>query len=317
MLASLFCVALAACDRGGADAAQTQSDSATPVQAPTPAAAEQTTDEPAKPEVPVARFEPTAFAVEVHGHGRPVIFIPGLGCPGDVWRDTVAHLDGYESHVLTLAGFAGQPAIDGPLAQRTREQLARYIRDRKLDHPVIVGHSLGGFIAYWFAAAEPELAGPTIVVDSGAALGGDDPDSNAASGRQARDLWREAGDAQFAQQVRDIFSQMTARPERLAPMLDLVAKSDRRAIGDAIYEQFTTDLRPQLAAIQSPVLVVLADGSLQDGMRAHASKVPDHTVVVVPGAKHFVMLDEPDKFYAAVDGFLGQHPAPSGPVAAL
>lgn len=287
-------ILLAACGRSSADAP-----------APDPQAA------------PV-RFEPTAFTVEVHGHGRPIIFIPGLGCPGDVWRDTVAHLDGYETHVLTLAGFAGTQAIDGPLAATTREQLAHYVRDRKLDHPVIIGHSLGGFIAYWLAAAEPGLIGPTIVVDSGAALGGDDADANAAAGRQARSLWRDASDAQFAQQVRDIFGQMAAKPDRLAPMLGVVAKSDRRAIGDAIYEQFTTDLRPMLSAIRSPVLVVLADGGLQDGMRAHANQVPNHTVVVVPGAKHFVMLDEPERFYAAIDGFLAAHPAPgSAPVASL
>jgi len=288
-------IVLAACGRGSADAAPQ------PDETPAP-----------------ARFEPTAFTVEVHGHGRPVIFIPGLGCPGDVWRDTVAHLDGYETHVLTLAGFAGTQAIDGPLAASTREQLARYVRDRKLDHPVIVGHSLGGFIAYWLAAAEPGLVGPTIVVDSGAALGGDDADANAAAGRQARGLWRDASDEQFVQQVHAIFGQMSAKPDRLAPMLDVVAKSDRRAIGDAIYEQFTTDLRPMLSAIRSPVLVVLADGGLQDGMRAHANKVPNHTVVVVPGAKHFVMLDEPERFYAALDGFLEAHPAPgSTPVASL
>jgi len=284
------------------------------------AACEQSSAEvmPQRQEALAARFEPTAFTVEVFGHGRPVIFIPGLGCPGAVWRDTVAHLEGYEAHVLTLAGFAGTPAITGPLAATTREQLARYIRDRRLDRPVIVGHSFGGFIAYWFAAAEPALAGPTIVVDSGAALGGEDADANAAVGRQARGLWRDADDDQFSQQVRTIFGQMAARPERLAPMLELVAKSDRRAIGDAIYEQFTTDLRPMLSAIRSPVLVVLADGGLQDGMRTHADKVPDHRVVVIPGAKHFVMLDEPDRFYAAIDGFLEAHPRSSdAPIAAL
>jgi N-formylmaleamate deformylase len=287
-------ILLAACGRSSADVPL-------PDQAPAP-----------------APFEPTAFTVEVHGHGRPIIFIPGLGCPGEVWRDTVAHLGGYETHVLTLAGFAGTQAIDGPLAATTRAQLAHYVRDRKLDHPVIVGHSLGGFIAYWLAAAEPGLIGPTIVVDSGAALGGDDADANATAGRQARGLWRDASDAQFVQQVHDIFGQMAAKPDRLAAMLGVVAKSDRRAIGDAIYEQYTTDLRPMLSAIRSPVLVVLADGALQDGMRAHANQVPDHTVVVLAGAKHFVMLDEPERFYAALDGFLEAHPVPgAAPVASL
>ena len=274
------------------------------------------TEAPPAHEAPVARFEPTAFTVEVYGHGRPVILIPGLGCPGDVWRGTVAHLEGYEAHVLTLAGFAGVAAIDAPLAAATRDQLARYVRERKLDRPVVVGHSFGGFIAYWFAATAPALVGPTIVVDSGAALGGEDAGANAAAGRQARARWRDVGDARFTQQVRDIFGQMAARPERLAPLLDAVARSDRRAIGDAINEQFTTDLRPLLRDIRAPVLVVLADGGLQDGMRAHARTVPNHTVVVVPDAKHFVMLDEPDRFHAAIDAFLEAHPATvSSPIA--
>src|SRR5271165_2213258 len=55
---------------------------------------------------------PAAFSVKVTGAGRPMILIPGLSCGGDVWDGTVAHFkDRYECHVLTLAGFAGQPAI--------------------------------------------------------------------------------------------------------------------------------------------------------------------------------------------------------------
>src|SRR5436309_1665516 len=115
--------------------------------------------------VAAAEHEPTAFSVEVTGHGRPVIFIPGLGCPGSVWKDTVDHLDGYQTHVLTLAGFAGNPRIDGELARQTREQLAHYIRANRLHAPVIVGHSLGGMIAYWLAETDPDLVGATIVVD--------------------------------------------------------------------------------------------------------------------------------------------------------
>src|SRR5262245_42456801 len=69
-------------------------------------------------------FQPTAFSAKVTGHGRPVIFIPGVGCPGDVWDDTVARLgDGVQAHVLTLAGFAGTEPIKPPLAAKTRREL--------------------------------------------------------------------------------------------------------------------------------------------------------------------------------------------------
>ena len=51
------------------------------------------------------------FAVKVTGTGQPMILIPGLACSGEVWDSTVAHFkDRCECHVLTLAGFAGQPA---------------------------------------------------------------------------------------------------------------------------------------------------------------------------------------------------------------
>lgn len=264
-------------------------------------------------EAPSETWEPTAFTVTVHGHGRPIILIPGLGCPGAVWDETVAHLgEGYETHVLTLAGFAGVPPIEGQLEAETRQQLVHYIRDRKLVQPLIMGHSLGGFLAYWLAASEPKLVGPTIVVESGTALGDGDAEANAATGAQVRDMWADASDEAYAQQIHDIFGSMAAHRERLKPMLDTIALSDRKAIGEAIYEQYTTDIRVIIPNIQAPVLVVLADGSLAATMRKQAEAVPLHEVVLVPNAKHFVMLDEPQAFESAIEAFLAAHPPTAG-----
>lgn len=250
-------------------------------------------------------FTPTAFSVEVRGRGgRPVILIPGLGCPASVWRDTVAHLHrlGYQTHALTLAGFAGKPRIDRPLARTTVEELGRYIRDRHLVSPVVIGHSLGGTLAYWLAAREPGLVGAMVIVDAGP------PAAEAAPATQIRDAWREASDAQFERQIKEMFGHMSVKPERLAPLLTEVARSDRRAIGDVVYELSVTTVRDELSRIRAPVLLVLADGELKDDFRRQARAVRDRDVVVVPRSGHFVMLDDPPAFFAAVDDFLIQHP---------
>jgi len=48
------------------------------------------------------------FTVDVKGHGKPVIFIHGLYCSSEVWKETVERYQkNYECHVLTLAWFWG------------------------------------------------------------------------------------------------------------------------------------------------------------------------------------------------------------------
>lgn len=249
-------------------------------------------------------FQPVAFSVEVTGHGRPVIFIPGLGCPGEVWDDTVAHLgDDYEAHVLTLAGFAGNEAIDEPLSAAVRRDLTRYIRSRHLRDPIVVGHSMGGFIAYWIASYHPELVGPVIVVDAGPALSGDLDEAKALRAR-----WKNASDDEFAGGMRAAFSSMTSVPKKMEPVIAAVTRSDRRAIGDAIFEMVTTDLTDRVKDITAPVLVIAADGGFQQRIRAQIETIPDHEMVVLPHTHHFVMYDDPDGFFKLIDKFLDDHP---------
>jgi pimeloyl-ACP methyl ester carboxylesterase len=259
----------------------------------------------------VEAFAPTAFVADVRGAGRPVILIPGLGCPSSVWDGTVEHLvgAGYQTHALTLSGFAGRPRIDKPLAETATEEIAQYIADRKLDHPIIIGHSMGGYIAYWLAEKSPDLVGPTIVVDQGTGLGGEDKDANAAQGAQIRAMWSGASDEQYAAQVRDVFGGMAAHPTKLSPLLPAITRSDRGALGDAIAEMYAHDLGADAKTIKAPVLAVLADGSLKDTYRRQVDPIPDHAVVTIPASGHFVMLDDPTAFDAAIDKFLASHPA--------
>jgi N-formylmaleamate deformylase len=261
----------------------------------------------ARPARPHRAFEPTAFGVEVSGTGRPVILIPGLGCPGSIWNDTVAHLaPSAQTHVLTLSGFAGRAPIDKPLVETARAELATYIRDRHLDHPVVIGHSLGGFLAYWVAGTEPDLVGPVIAVDAVPAIGAFP--GAADNGAQLRDAWKKMSDDEFAAATRQFFGAMANDPIKLQPLLADILRSDRRAMADAFYELFATDIRPELPNISAPVLAIIADSPYQKFIVEQLAPVPQHEVVVVPRTKHMVMYDDPSGFQRAVDSFLAAHP---------
>jgi pimeloyl-ACP methyl ester carboxylesterase len=72
-----------------------------------------------------------------------MILIPGLFSPSSVWDGVVAHYrDQYQVHVLQLPGMPGlAPVNDTALLAHVAADVERYIRERKLEHPVIVGHS--------------------------------------------------------------------------------------------------------------------------------------------------------------------------------
>ncbi len=98
------------------------------------------------------------FVVERRGisDGRPVVFIPGLASAGAVWDAAAAGIvDGHDVHIVTLAGFAGVPAVDpiSPYIERAVDSLAVYFDEEGLQDIVLVGHSMGAQISLQLAAA--------------------------------------------------------------------------------------------------------------------------------------------------------------------
>lgn len=276
----------------------------------TPTTARATTQTPSSP---------AAFRVEVVGSGPPMILIPGLTCGGDVWAETAAHYRGtHQLHVVTLAGFAGEPRIAAPMLERVRDELVAYIAAQHLEHPVVVGHSLGGFMALWIAATAPDAVGPVVAVDGVPFLPAlMDPSATADSSRAAAEQMRTAMAAMtpeaFASQNRSGLAQMIIDPKDVDAVATIAGRSDPTAVGDALSELMVTDIRPQLTHVQTPVLVLAAaeyakDAGAQAEVRARYERqldgVPHGRVVLATNAKHFIMLDDPAFFFAELDRVL-------------
>jgi pimeloyl-ACP methyl ester carboxylesterase len=270
---------------------------------------------PSKNATPSEPFHPTSFRVDVSGSGRPVIFIPGLTCDAHVWDDTIAHLGGkVRAHVVSLAGFAGAAPIEKALLPTVHDELVEYIHQNHLDHPIVVGHSLGAFMTFWLAET-PDLIGGGVAVDGGpffpALL---DPKATVASSaedaKEMRDR-KNGSPEQFAAGVRTFIGTMMLDPSKHAALVERSAKSDPKTAADAMYFLLQTDLRPDLGKIDVPMLAIAADGNgeipraaLEATWHAEIDAIRNHELVVIEHSKHFVMLDQPEAFYAALDKFL-------------
>ena len=274
-------------------------------------------------------YAPTRFSVTVEGHGPDVLFIPGLSSTREVWAASAARLEAHHRvHLVQVRGF-GEPAgpnASGPVLQPLVDDLAAYIRANRLHQPAIVGHSMGGLAALMLGAQHPALPGKLMIVDSfpfiGPVFGAPDLATITPRATQLRAMVL----AQAAT-VKPDFAPADCPASLPAPakpagnmsnsgqgacvMRHGAMASDLRVVGQAMYDDMTTDLRPQLGKITAPLtmlypqddrlMTAAAADTLYAGAYAGANTA---RLVRVPGSYHFIMQDQPAAFAAALDAFL-------------
>jgi N-formylmaleamate deformylase len=270
--------------------------------------------------VGTALWAQSSFQVDVIGKGKPMILIPGFSSSGKTWDSTVAHYKAkYQCHVVTLAGFAGVTPIASPSLETVRKDLAAYIRKNKLDKPVIVGHSMGGFLALWLAEQEPDLVGPLVIVDSlpflaGVWMPGATVESVKPMAEGMRKMYSGPANEQSDKMAESAIKPMVTKPEEFEMIRGWSRKSDRQTEGTTMYEMMTTDLRGDLGKIASPALVIgtwigyaeygATRVSVEKSFRDQYTALKGYQFTLSDKARHFVMLDDPTGFFEATDGFL-------------
>ena len=271
---------------------------------------------------PAERFEVNGVVVERHGSGgRPLILIPGLASGSWVWQDTIrAFAPDHAVYVLTLPGFDGRPPAGPAPFAAARAAVLELIASRRLDKPVLVGHSLGGILALAVAEDRPATVGGVVSIDGLPVMPGTEdlpPDQRVQFAGQTRAQIGRQPAALFAQQqqtyMRTIGVLDMSRADALA---QLTARSDPASVGAWAADVLTLDLRPGLKSIQAPVLTIVPyldlDSSQQgltpaakaDYYRALMEGTRKLQVVTVAPARHFAMFDQPQAITAAIKTFL-------------
>lgn len=261
------------------------------------------------------------FSVTVEGSGPDVILIPGLSSPRAVWDGTRAALAGrYRLHLVQIRGFGGDapgPNLEGAVIEGLVAQLADYIRAHNLRSPAVIGHSMGGLTGLMLARRHPTLLGKLMIVDSlpyigviwspAATVPLVEPQARVMRDRMAAAYGRPVDEAA----MRGIAEFNALKPEARALVMRWSAAADARVTARVFYETATTDMRPELASVTTPITLVYPWSEAVPKDRADAlyrgqyTAAPRVTFVDVGDARHFVMLDQPERFHAAVRTFLG------------
>ena len=279
----------------------------------------QTPAAPATPAAPIAQklfpdsrmITRPRISVEMVGSGPDIVMIPGLASSRETWRRTAERLHGrYRVHLIQVAGFAGEPArgdLSGPVLEPVAADIDAYLASLPRP-PIVMGHSLGGTIGLELAERHPEHMSKLLIVDSlpfyGVLMGG--PAATPDSVRPIADGFRSRMNGRMPEPVaRAMMGQMVTAPADVDRVVGWTLASDPAAVGGAMVDDMTLDLRPGLAAVRTPT-TVLYETQIKPMIETGYAPLGPKTLVEVPNSKHFIMYDQPARFDAEVDAFLAR-----------
>jgi pimeloyl-ACP methyl ester carboxylesterase len=194
------------------------------------------------------------------------------------------------------------------------------LEEKKIEKPVVIGHSIGGTLAIALAEEHSEKLSGIIAVDGlpvFPTLAYATAEQRKAMADQMAGLFETMSQADFLAAEKNYMSSVgTNRPELVEPTAELEARSDPKMAAAWMREDLMNDLRPGLNKITCRFLEIMPydpnGGSpytqeqtvaFYQSLIAGAKNVK---VVAISPARHFAMLDQAAKFYKIVREFLQQ-----------
>ncbi|HYD13926.1 MAG TPA: alpha/beta hydrolase [Allosphingosinicella sp.] len=277
------------------------------------------------PGTPAPNFSSERIGVTVMGSGPDVVLIPGLSSTPAVWSTTMAALPGYRYHLIHVSGFAGRPAganARGNYLVPVADEIARYIREARLDRPAVVGHSMGGTWGILVASRHPELVGKLMVVDMLPYLGimfrqqGVTDEQLTTMIDQMQTMMVNATPEQRRMMASMTISQMVNTESQRQAQIDASLASDSAVAAQGFTDLLRTNLLEDVGRIRAPLVVLYVQPSGAPGGppitaeqidRAYQLSyraAPQAVIRRVPDAAHFIMFDNAPFFQAQLREFL-------------
>jgi pimeloyl-ACP methyl ester carboxylesterase len=242
---------------------------------------------------------------QITGKGEPtIVLVHGWALDRSLWDAQVPRLAGQHRVVTLDLGGHGESG-----RQRAKWTIGAFGEDVKAvveavgaKDVVLVGHSMGGQVVLEAARRMPERVKGIVLVDIILDAEERTPgDQIEAMAKQLEADYR-ATTTQMANEY--LFAPATPPAVRervlrhataIAPDLSIVL----------LRQVWAYDPLPALREIKAPIRAVNAD-KFPTNLEVNRRHMPGFDAIVVPGTAHYLMLEQPERFGAALDQALGQ-----------
>jgi len=105
----------------------------------------------------------------VFGAGTPFVILHGFLGMGDNWKTLAKKIseNGYQMHLIDQRNHGRSPHSEEFDYELLASDLLEYCNDRDLKNIILLGHSMGGKTAMFFANSYPEILNKLIIADIG------------------------------------------------------------------------------------------------------------------------------------------------------
>lgn len=252
------------------------------------------------------------FEVLKTGKGKQsIIFIPGFASSGEVWNETKAAIEkDFTCYTLTMAGFAGAKPQPNPSFENWKTGIANYIKDNKIEKPIIIGHSMGGGLALAIAADYPELIGKIVVVDALPCLAAlPDPSFKSKENNDCSATVNQMTamtETQFYDTQKQAMPRLLQDTSKLEMVINWSVKSDRKTFAQMYCDFFNTDLRDRISTIKCPALILLESYfiNLKAAIEGQYKNLKTANFQYADKGLHFIMYDDTEWYLAQLNTFL-------------
>ncbi|MEZ4662609.1 MAG: alpha/beta hydrolase [Caldilineaceae bacterium] len=243
------------------------------------------------------------------GAGQPLIFIHGIGLNAESWRYQLAEFgQQYRAIAVDLPGYGDSDALPNATIAGYTQALRDFVLERRLDRPILVGHSLGGMIVQEYLAAWPGEVAAAVLYGTSPAFGPREGEW------QQRFIRARLDPLDAGQTMRDLAPAIVrhmigsaAQPAGVELAIRCMAQVADDTFRAGVLSLIDFDQRANLGQITIPTLLIVGskDQNAPPPMvEKTAGKIPDAAYICLAGLGHLAHLEDPALFNQAVHDFL-------------